>query len=83
MVIAPYVMTPEMVASFDTEILTTGLAFSPLPVLRVSGDVIPDGPQLYVGSVPSSDYQVAAVAASDTIGLDLKFNLTEYQARLT
>jgi len=83
MVIAPYVMTAEMIAAFDTEILTTGLPFSPLPALRVSGDLIPDGPQLYVGSIPASDYQVAAVASGDNIGLDLKFNLIEYQARLT
>ena len=83
MVIAPYVMTAEMIAAFDTEILTTGLPFSPLPTLRVSGDLIPDGPQLYVGSIPASDYQVAAVATGDNIGLDLKFNLAEYQARLT
>jgi len=83
MVMAPYVMTAEMIAAFDTEILTTGLPFSPLPALRVSGDVIPDGPQLYVGSIPESSYQVAAVASGDNIGLDLKFNLIEYQARLT
>ena len=76
-------MTAEMIAAFDTEILTTGLPFSPLPTLRVSGDLIPDGPQLYVGSIPDSSYQVAAVAAGDNIGIDLKFNLIEYQARLT
>ena len=83
LVIAPYVMSADMIAAFDTEILTAGLSFSPIPLLRVSGDMIPDGPQLYVGSTSESEYQVAAIASGDLIALDLSFTLTEYQARLT
>lgn len=83
LVIAPYVMPADMIAAFDTELLTTGLPFSPLPLLRVSGEMIEDGPKFYVGSTVNSGYQIAAVAASDNIGLDLEFTLTEYQARLT
>ena len=83
LVIVPYVMSADMIAAFDTEILTTGLSFSPLPQLRISGDMIEDGPQLYVGSTVSSRYQMAAVSASDNIALDMNFTLTEFQARLT
>ncbi|QDP63941.1 MAG: hypothetical protein Unbinned3992contig1000_55 [Prokaryotic dsDNA virus sp.] len=83
LVIVPYVMPADMIAAFDTELLTTNLAFSPLPLLRVSGTMIEDGPQLYAGSTVNSSYQIAAVTASDNIGLDLQFTLTEYQARLT
>ena len=82
-VIVPYAMTSAMVAAFDTEILTTGLSFSPLPLLRCAGDGIPNKPQLYVGSLPTSSYRVATVATSDNIGVDLQFTLTEYQATLT
>ena len=83
LVIAPYVMSADMIAAFDTEILTTGMPFSPLPLLYVNGDIIADGPKLYVGSTTNSNYQMATVSASDKIALDLEFTLTEYQARLT
>ena len=83
LVIVPYVMPADMIAAFDTELLTTNLPFSPLPLLRVNGHMIEDGPQLYAGSTVNSSYSIATVAASDSIGMDMEFQLTEYQARLT
>ena len=83
LVIAPYLMPADMIAAFDTELLTTGLPFSALPLLSVRGDMITDGPKNYVGSTTASTYQIARVAAADNIALDLTFTLTEYQARLT
>jgi len=83
LVIAPYLMSADMIAAFDTELLTTGMPFSPLPLLYVNGDIIPDGPALYVGTTTTSSYQMAQVSATEKIGLDLEFGLLEYQARLT
>lgn len=83
LVIVPYLMTAEMVSAFHTEVQTTGLPFSELPLLNVAGDIIPSGPVQFVGSTAEGSFEPATVGSSDNLALNINFTLTEFQGRAT
>jgi hypothetical protein len=80
LVIVPWLMTASMVAAFHTQIATTNIPFSPLPLLWVSGDIIPDGPLYFVGGPVSGAMRIAMIG-SDKFGVDFGFTLTEFQGQ--
>lgn len=80
LVIVPWLMTAAMVAAFHAQIGTSNIPFSPLPVLYVAGDILPDGPRLFVGA-PASGGMRVAIIGSDKFGIEFGFALTEFQGQ--
>lgn len=83
LVIVPYAMTAAMVAAFYTQTFTLGIAFSDLPTLVLAGDIIPDAPKFFVGSVAAGAYEMALVASGDMLGKTVDFTLTEFIGLVT
>ena len=81
LVIVPYLMTAEMISAFNTETRTNSRAFGEIPQLNVSGDIIPDGPVAFIGSVVEGNFEMAQVSASEAFGLAMTFTLSEFQGR--
>lgn len=79
LVIVPWLMTASMVAAFHANTGIGGMPFSELPLLWVTGSIIPDGPVQFVGAPVSGAFQPASVAAGDMLALDFGFTLTEWR----
>jgi hypothetical protein len=81
LVIVPYLMTLEMVTAFNTYTKTGSKPFGEIPQLNIDGDIIPDGPVVFIGSAASGNFEMASVDASSTFGMGVTFQLFEFQGR--
>lgn len=81
LVIVPYLLTAEMVLAFNTETKTNARPFGETPQLNVSGDIIPDGPIPFIGSMAEGNFEMAQVSATEAFGIAMTFRLLEFAGR--
>ena len=75
LLIVPYAMTATMVASFYA-LVNGGTAFSDLPKLNLTGDIIPETTLEVVGTLPTQRLRSAGVTGN--VGSTLTFELVEF-----